>query len=271
MRRSVARTLCRLAQASESLASQATRPAAIGLLGAVQGSAKVGARARATAAAAAASCRRRHKLPPPRLPHAPQASAAVPVRCISTSAPSFAAETEYSNAVFYPEPEVEVGEAAPSFSLPGALQQAAAARPLLPVVAQRSSLPVPAPGCGRVLRRNVLGCPVGVQADGSTACLPVCEPSLTLLCTSVPAAIVDGEVKQVGFSGFPGSVRSQDRASGVVGCATWPPSPAPTSEAEAVHIHPSNAVLSSPVCAQVSLDDYKGKYVILFFYPKDFT
>lgn len=22
---------------------------------------------------------------------------------------------------------------------------------------------------------------------------------------------------------------------------------------------------------QVSLDDYKGKYVILFFYPKDFT
>ncbi len=44
----------------------------------------------------------------------------MPVRAVSTSAPSFASEAEYSNAVFYPEPEVEVGEAAPSFSLPGA-------------------------------------------------------------------------------------------------------------------------------------------------------
>ncbi|PRW59160.1 Thioredoxin-dependent peroxide reductase [Chlorella sorokiniana] len=116
MRRAMARTLCRLAQTSEGLAAQAARPAAIGLLGAVETATK--------------------------------AAAAVPVRTVSTSAPSFAAETEYSNAVFYPEPEVEVGEAAPAFSLP---------------------------------------------------------------------AIVNGEVKQV------------------------------------------------------SLDDYKGKYVILFFYPKDFT
>ena len=91
--------------------------------------------------------------PPAHPAAAPQAAAAVPVRTVSTSAPSFAAETEYSNAVFYPEPEVEVGEAAPAFSLPGALPAAAASWAHLCCCVRRQPVQGDAAWCSAVDRR----------------------------------------------------------------------------------------------------------------------
>lgn len=112
----------------------------------------------------------------------------------TATAPSFAAasDADLSNfAVFYPEPEAEVGEAAPSFSLPGE-----------------------GGGQGGLCRRQ--SCAAGsVAGDGDAPPNTLRRRSCSL--PPAPPAIVNGEVKDV------------------------------------------------------SLEDYKGKYVLLFFYPKDFT
>lgn len=47
------------------------------------------------------------------------AAARVPALRTFTSSPTWALSDQEYSSVFYPEPEAEVGEAAPSFSLPG--------------------------------------------------------------------------------------------------------------------------------------------------------
>lgn len=86
MRRSALQLVARLARSAEGVASATLRPLAIGAL--------------ATANAA-------------------PAAAKVPARPLGTTAPSFAAEADYAQTVFYPEAEAEVGEQAPGFKLPG--------------------------------------------------------------------------------------------------------------------------------------------------------
>lgn len=91
MRRQALQLVGRLARSAEALGARATRPLAIGGIAAVEN--------------AAAGCTK------------------VQARALGTTVPSFAAaEQEYKDCVFYPEPEAEVGEAAPAFSLSGAPQ-----------------------------------------------------------------------------------------------------------------------------------------------------
>lgn len=115
----------------------------------------------------------------------------------TASAPSFAAASDdLSNyAVFYPEPEAEVGEAAPTFTLPGERRHAWHAGVSQGALRCRPCTP---------RRRR---CRLAVDRFFTMRARPCCTA----------AAIVNGEVKDV------------------------------------------------------SLEAYRGKYVLLFFYPKDFT
>lgn len=200
MRRSALQLAVRLARCSEGVASATLRPLAIGSLAATQA--------------------------------ATTAAAKVPARSLGTSAPSFAAEAEYSNQVFYPEPEAEVGEQAPGFTLPGAQSGRVVGAD------RRRQLPH-AFGCPGSQRLDVMhgtACVNGMLAlislswpqppgSGWPPCCPGAaaaaahRPTLHAPPPRLPAAIVDGEVKEVSLEEY---VRQK-------------------------------------------------KYTLLFFYPKDFT
>lgn len=118
-------------------------------------------------------------LPPYSCAPAPAAvPQAAPARGLRSSAPSFAADPDF-NAVFYPEPEAEVGEAAPTFSLPGAQRGCAApglswhARQLVHMAASSAAAlqPHPRHACSHCGRRGEGGEPGAVPRQVCAALL----------------------------------------------------------------------------------------------------
>lgn len=86
-------------------------------------------------------------------------------------------------------------------------------------------------------------------------------------CSSPAAAIVDGEVKQVGCQCDVGLTDAVCACHAAVRPHTRF-APAVLARRPRLLPHPPGP---APAPLQVSLEDYRSKYVALFFYPKDFT